>query len=125
MFVPRHLQPTYPAAQTPEENFSGLKLLASHLLISADLIEKHFAGATHTYVMYYPERHDLLIAPVTNGAFYKVHPNARQQMLKNRNARGDKSISLQEILIDNGIDETDRTLEYEYREKVGFLKIKL
>lgn len=99
--------------------------MATHLLISHDLAEKYFSGASHAYVIYFPERQDLLVASVTNAAFHKVHPSAQQQMLKNRNARGDKAISLQEFLIDNEIDETDRPLQYEYREKVGFLKIKI
>ncbi len=35
-------------------------------------------------------------------------------MLKSRNLKGDKTISMYEIIIGNDLDDADRDLEYEY-----------
>ena len=46
-------------------------------------------------------------------------------MLKMKNAAGDKSISIQELVLDNEIDEKDRDLEFVIEEALHILKIKL
>ena len=46
-------------------------------------------------------------------------------MLKSRNLKGDKTVSMYEILIDNDLDDTDRDLEYEYTEGVKMLNVKI
>ena len=56
--------------------------------------------------------------------FKKIH-KAGQQMLKDRNLKGDKSIALHEILIDHQIDETDRELTYELAPGMKILNVKL
>ena len=54
----------------------------------------------------------------------KLH-KAKQHMLKDRNLKGDKSIALHELLIDNEIDSTDRDLVYDFQPGLGILNIKL
>jgi len=46
-------------------------------------------------------------------------------MLKMKNANGDKSISIQELLLDNDIDENNRDMEFVVEEELHILKVKL
>ena len=46
-------------------------------------------------------------------------------MLKMKNKTGDKSISIQELILDNEIDENDRNLEFVVEEALHLLKVKL
>jgi hypothetical protein len=46
-------------------------------------------------------------------------------MLKFKNNRGDRSISLEELLIDKEIDSNDRSLEYTADEKMKILTVYL
>ena len=42
-----------------------------------------------------------------------------------KNAHGDKSISIREILIDNGIDDSNRDLDFSVKNRLHILKVKL
>ena len=44
-------------------------------------------------------------------------------MLKYKNKVGDRSISLEELLIDNKLDDIDRTLEYTADQNIKILSI--
>jgi hypothetical protein len=44
-------------------------------------------------------------------------------MLKEKNLKGDKSVSIQEIVIDHDIDDQDRIIAFSVHE--GFIKIDL
>lgn len=102
----------------------GIQLKTQHLLIAADIAAEVFGEAAQTYTVYYPQQRALLLAPMDDEIFPKVH-KAQLQMLKSRNLQGDKSISLQEIIIDHDIDETDRELEYVFQPGMSMLKITL
>ena len=65
-----------------------------------------------------------MAAPSGEDLFRTIHKGS-QQMLKAKNAKGDRSISIQEILLDNDIDDHDRDLEYVVEEAVHILKVKL
>jgi hypothetical protein len=45
--------------------------------------------------------------------------------LKSRNLQGDKTISLQEIIIDNDLDDTERDLVYMHQPGVRMLHVSL
>lgn len=47
------------------------------------------------------------------------------QMLKTRNLEGDKTISLQEIIIDHDLDDSDRDLLYMHQPGVRMLHVTL
>jgi len=44
-------------------------------------------------------------------------------MLKFKNSKGDRSISLEEMLIDNELDSSDRSLEFNADEKMKILTV--
>ena len=103
---------------------SSIQLKSQHLLISGDIAADVFGDAAQVNTVYYPQMKALLLAPPDDEIFPKVH-QVQMQMLKSRNLKGDKSIALQEILIDHDIDETDRELEFVYQPGMGMLKVTL
>ncbi len=103
---------------------SKVRLKSSHLHIDQKVVTEAFGNNLNVFVVYYPDRHSLMIAPVSDGVFKKLH-KAGQYMLKDRNLKGDKTIALHEILIDNQVNETDRDLEYDLQPGLGILNVKL
>ena len=85
--------------------------LRQHLWLSASIAENAFANERQVYVVYYPKRKSLLLAPMADNAFKQLHECALV-MLNDRNLAGDKSLSLQEIIFDNDLDATDRPLAF-------------
>lgn len=103
---------------------SGIRLANRHLVIDAGTAVMLFQGATHVNAVYYPNGRSLLMADARDELFKGLHKTA-MQMLKDRNLRGDKSVSLEELLIDHDIDDSDRTLEHRVDSAMGILTIYL
>ncbi|MCG8328502.1 MAG: hypothetical protein MI974_12490 [Chitinophagales bacterium] len=103
---------------------SAVSLKSSHLYINSEVALEVFGEATNVLMVYYPGRRSLLIAPVSDELFKKLH-KAKQHMLKERNLQGDKTIALHEILLDHQINDTNRSLEYTVEEGLGILKVNL
>ncbi len=101
-----------------------LQLKACHLVIAHQLVQEVFGDETHVFLRYYPERKSLLLAPVSQSWFKKMH-EASQFMLKNKNLQGDKTVAIHEILIDHEIDEEDKILTFEIQGKGKVLNIRL
>jgi hypothetical protein len=101
-----------------------VKLKSQHLWISAELVTAVFGEATHAHVVYYPAQHSLLMAPKGDEIFPSLHKTALQ-MLKVRNLQGDKTLSLQEIIIDHEIDDTDRDLPFTHQPGMPLLQVHL
>jgi hypothetical protein len=102
----------------------GVKLRTQHLWISGDIAASAFGDAPQVYVIYYPQQRALLLAPMDDDIFPTIH-KAALQMLKNRNLQGDKTISLQEIIIDNDIDDTERDLVFMHQPGAQLLHVSL
>lgn len=101
-----------PAADSPvgEALPKGtVRLQNRHLVIDAATAENAFGDEIQVYTVYYANLGALLLAPMSDETFRQAHDCALV-MLKLRNARGDKSLSLEEILIDNDLAATDREL---------------
>ena len=101
-----------------------VKLKTQHLWITADLAAAVFGDSAQVYTVYYPQQRSLLLAPMTDDIFPTIH-KASLQMLKNRNLQGDKTISLQEIIIDHDIEDSDRDLAYICPSGVSLLHVSL
>jgi hypothetical protein len=65
-----------------------------------------------------------MAAPTGEELFRTIH-KAGQQMLKVKNAAGDKCIAIQGLLLDHDIEETDRDLEFVVEEALHIIKVKL
>lgn len=122
MFIPpQKLKDTF---NPNTQQDSQLRLQASHLILAADFAKEAFGDNLNVFTAFKADEKMLMIAPIQDFAFKKEH-KAVQQMLKNRNAVGDKSIALHEFLIDNQLDETDRELTYELAPDSKILTVKL
>ena len=86
--------------------------------------EKIFGFETVVLSVYYAKDNSFMVAPASEELFRTIH-KANQQMLKRKNLAGDKSISIQELILDHDMDETDRNLEFTMEEALHILKIKL
>jgi len=108
----------------PEKTGSKVRLQGLHLIIDGEIASTVFGKDTVAYVVYYPTKKTLMMAASTDELFKKLHKTA-QQMLKDRNLKGDKSLAVGEVLIDNQLDESDRDLEYKVEAALGVLSVKL
>jgi hypothetical protein len=90
---------------------SGIRLMNRHLTIDAAIAAALFPGAAHLNIVFYPNGKTLLMADAGDEIFKGLHKTS-MQMLKDKNLKGDKSMSLEEILIDHDLDDSDRELGY-------------
>ncbi len=122
MFIPPNsLKDNYDASAKAG---SKVRLKSSHLLIDHEVATEIFGDDQNVHVVYYPERHTLMVAPKSDELFKKLH-KANQHMLKARNLKGDKTIALHEMLIDHDLDDTDRDLAYDTQTDLSILNVKL
>lgn len=103
---------------------SAVQLKNRHLLIAAEIAQKVFGDAPQVFIVYYPQQKALLLAPSDDELFPTIHSPA-QQMLKTRNLIGDRSLSLEEILIDNELEDSDRPLPFLHQDGLRLLHITL
>ncbi|HMQ47157.1 MAG TPA: hypothetical protein PKA00_06590 [Saprospiraceae bacterium] len=102
---------------------SKVQLRKKHLWIAADVATNAFNEEQQVYAVYYPKMGMLLLAPMSDSLFKQAH-ECLMLMLKDRNLQGDKSLSLQEIIIDNDLDDTDRPLAYTAVPGLRMLQVK-
>lgn len=101
-----------------------VRLKSSHIYLDDTLVSSVFGKVNFAYVTYVEEQQKLLITPVTSQWFVKMY-KPTQFLLKSRNLKGDKTLAIREILIDNDLDMADRDLEYELVEKTQLIKVAL
>jgi hypothetical protein len=103
---------------------SGVYLEAQHICIKREIADKVFGLETVALSIYYAKDNTFMVAPASEDLFKSIH-KATQQMLKSKNLAGDKSISIQELILDNDIDENNRDLAFIIEEALHILKITL
>ena len=104
---------------------SEVYLESGHICIKKNVAEKIFGMHGAILSVYYEADKTFLAAPLNEEAFKTIH-KARQQMLKEKNAAGDKAISIQDVLLDyNNLDGNNRNLEFVAEEALHILKVKL
>lgn len=120
MFIPpNHIKNNF---SKPEKPTAPVRLKASHVIIQADIAAALFGQDQNVHVVYYADRRALMVAPKTDELFKQLH-KAKPFMLKSKNAEGDKSIAINEILLDNEVNDTDRDLDFESQEALKVLTI--
>ena len=120
---PRLIKETIPGAKSFAAN-SDVYLEAAHICIKKNIAEKIFGAETVVFTVFYAKDNALMVAPASEELFKTIH-KANQQMLKSKNANGDRSISIQELILDNDINESNRDLEFITEEALHILKVKL
>lgn len=99
-------------------------LKSSHVYLDSELVETVFQNIHYAYVTYVEAQKQLLITPVSSQWFTKMY-KPTQFLLKARNLKGDRTLAIREILIDNDLAMTDRILSYEVIEKTNLIKVTL
>lgn len=107
-----------------ETNEAEVYLKRQHLCLSAKLATNAFNNERQVYVVFYPQQGSLLLAPMSDSNFKQLHKCALA-MLKDKNLKGDKSLSLQEVIIDNDLPTEDRPLPYAYTPGFSLLQVNL
>ncbi len=101
-----------------------ISLKSSHIYLENDLVESIFDDIHYAYVKYSTDQRRLLITPVSSQWFVKMY-EPTQFLLKSRNLKGDRTLAIREILIDNDLDTNDRELEFEIIKKTRLIKVSL
>ena len=101
-----------------------ITLKTSQIYLDNELIQPIFGDIHYAYVTYVEEQSKVLITPVSSQWFVKMY-KPTQFLLKSRNLKGDKTLAIREILIDNDLDMTDRDLDYEIIEKTNLIKVSI
>lgn len=99
-------------------------LKSSHIYLDKKIVECIFDKIHYAYVVYSKNQDKILITPVSSVWFAKMFQPS-QFLLKQRNLKGDMTLAIREILIDNDLDMTDRNLTYEVIEKTNLIKVKI
>lgn len=99
-------------------------LKSSHIFLDSELVESVFQNIHYAYVTYVKTQKRLLITPVSSQWFVKMY-EPTQFLLKSRNLKGDRTLAIREILIDNDLDITDRVLDFEVIEKTNLIKVNI
>ncbi len=88
-----------------------VQLHNSHIIIDKDIASQLFSNESYVQAIYYENDGKLMVARDSDDLFRSFH-KAKRELLKDKNLFGDKSINIRELIIDNDLDETNRTLEY-------------
>lgn len=97
-------------------------LINRHLIISKGIVDGIFGDSSQVNWVYYEARKILMIASQHDDIFKSLHKTS-MSMLKYKNSKGDRSMSLEEMLIDNELDGNDRSLEFNADEKMKILTV--
>lgn len=100
-----------------------IQLKNNHIWLNKAIVEEVFGEEEKANLVYYPDRKTLLLAARSKAFFEKMH-KVHWTVLKTRNLQGDKTISIQDLILDNELDDTDRVLVYEIK-NTGIISIEL
>ena len=100
-----------------------MKLQNGHIIFPCEIVEEILENEVQINWVFYPDRNTLLIAGKSKIFFEKLH-KTDWQTLKDKNLKGDKSLFIRAILIDNDLDDSDRNLDFEIKNS-GIISIKL
>ena len=112
------------ASMAPALDGEQVRMNREHLWLSQEVATHAFGDERQVYMTYDPEKSLLLLAPMSDLAFKKQH-ECSLVMLKDRNLQGDKSLSLQEVIIDHDLDSTDRPLAFSSQAGIRLLQVNL
>ncbi len=97
-------------------------LRSSHVYLPNELVEDYFGTIHYAYVIYLPETRKMLITPVNSRWFANLY-SPTQFLLKSRNLKGDRTLAIREILIDNDLNMEDRNLIFELEKDLNLISV--
>lgn len=99
-----------------------VRLSNAHIIIDQGIAGELFADASQVNWVFYPRQGTMMIALPTDEGFRSVHKTSTS-LLKRRNEKGDRSLSVMEILIDHEMDDTNRELDFKADKDMKILSI--
>ncbi|MEM6263348.1 MAG: hypothetical protein AAGI38_12625 [Bacteroidota bacterium] len=100
-----------------------LRLRGQHLWMSHELVAEHFPDAYAVLVNFNKGSGVLWIGPMTEDHMMNKFSTVSQYLLKLRNAKGDRTIAIHDLLLDNELPPDNRPLTYKWDSKFNILKI--
>lgn len=123
-FIPGVPLPESAEVANNKDLTSDVQLRNRHLWIDAKIAENAFGNAQQVLAVYYDNLKTLILAPDTDAMFKQAH-ECSMIMLKTRSMNGDRSLSMEEIILDNDLDETDRNLAFVSAPGMQMLQVKM
>ncbi len=111
-----------PQPSAPQPATHPVSLRQQHLLIAAEVATPLFGDIQQVLTAFDEALKVLRLARMDDMAFRDAHKTALH-MLKTRNPHGDRSVALHDVLLDQGLDDTDRVLSYHCPEGTHTLEI--
>lgn len=99
-----------------------VQLNNGHIVLDNVLVQELFVNCEKLAWVYYAEKRCFMAAGITDSFFKTIH-KTHEALLKHRNNNGDRSISVQELILDNDIDNTNRLLDYKADHAAGILSV--
>lgn len=118
------LKPIPTPEPPPAPSTAKVRLQGEHLWLAAEVADAAFSDERQVYAVYYPNLKTLLLAPISDSMFKQAH-EVSMLFVKIRNQQGDRTISMQEIILDHDLDRSDRDLEYTLVPGLGILQVKI
>ncbi len=123
MFLsPKDLTPRLQKLRTNREQ--PVLLRAEHLVLHAELAGLIFDKERTVYMVYYPARGVLMLAPRFNEVFKQLH-KAKQYILKEVAGGNEYAVALHGILLDHNVQSDERFLSFEAEEAINMLTVHL
>lgn len=102
---------------------ADIQLLNLHLILNKAVADKFVGDQRQVYAVYAAEQNKLLLTHIENKEFKAQH-KPLMLFVKQKNLKGDKSISLQEFFADSPhLDQSNRKLESHYDSTTHILEI--
>jgi hypothetical protein len=102
-----------------------VQLHNQHLIIQNDLANQVIGEERQAYAAMMPETKKILLTKASNKVFKAKHKSI-MLFVKQKNIKGDKSISLQEFFADHPeLSQDNQALECSFKENEGILEIHL
>lgn len=101
-----------------------MKIVNGHLIVPGPIAKSLFENAAQVNWVYYPLKGNLLIASQFDELFRNLH-KTNMSLLKYKNADDDRSLSLQELILDNELDKSDRQVSFIADEQMKILTVTL
>ena len=95
---------------------------SQHLIMHSTIIQSIFKKDKTVYMVYYPNKKVLMIAPYFNEIFRTMH-KAKQYMLKEISQNTENAIPLHGIFLDNALSIENRYVSFNADEKMNILTI--
>lgn len=100
-----------------------VQLHNQHLIIQSDLANQVVGEERQAYAAMMPDAKKILLTKAGNMAFKAKHKPI-MLFVKQKNMKGDKSISLQEFFADHpDLSQDNQSLQYNFQENEGILEI--